>query len=571
MRRLGIFAALVVSACDCGGEPLGDPLGSPPDAGTAPRDAGPAPTIPLPTLETIVVDGDRPVALAIGSLFFDESISLAVLACRGGEAECRVGAAATAPFGATRLAVFNGIGQTPRRLSIGAEGGLGILPAGIAIGVFGGGAPSLALVNSRTAICQRRVCAPNLPCGCWRPDPNVPIECPCESSEVLLFGVANSVDLLLQARLTLTGSNAVGLAFVEQGAEDTLVQQLAIAQQGRSRDERPCLRVSRCLPYLAAECGDDLCGCPPDEQCRCTPDACGDGRTPGVCYANDETIDLVAIRSGEAFHRFSCRTNVLQCSNDGNPAATRSLCVGPGDDNPSDRFDGCACRVPTKIHVGDTSAPSKPTSIAAGPLHAAHDWGLIAASEGGLQLFRSEVTRRSWRWETTPNLQAKVDEAIVAQLDPSVDGATPKADAIWLAREACPPAVPGEGCTKGQGPRPDLSARGCLGTYASKGTPLTAGDLADRCARFDLDFVPGKMCSADFDRDGTDDVAVTDPEGDRVLVFLGDGQGALRTQPATIPVNAPGPIACGDLDGDARPDLAIGDLDDGSIHLVRSR
>jgi tetratricopeptide (TPR) repeat protein len=73
---------------------------------------------------------------------------------------------------------------------------------------------------------------------------------------------------------------------------------------------------------------------------------------------------------------------------------------------------------------------------------------------------------------------------------------------------------------------------------------------------------PSAIAVADFDRDGNLDIAVTNISDNTVSVFLGDGKGGFKAAPGSpflLPGGAQGPVAivAQDFNNDGKPDLAI--------------
>jgi hypothetical protein len=76
---------------------------------------------------------------------------------------------------------------------------------------------------------------------------------------------------------------------------------------------------------------------------------------------------------------------------------------------------------------------------------------------------------------------------------------------------------------------------------------------------------------ADFDRNGSLDVAVTNTRDGTVGIFLNEGAGSLRS-PVGYPVgDAAGPMTAADFDGDGATDLAIGHYGYNSITVLRNQ
>jgi hypothetical protein len=84
-----------------------------------------------------------------------------------------------------------------------------------------------------------------------------------------------------------------------------------------------------------------------------------------------------------------------------------------------------------------------------------------------------------------------------------------------------------------------------------------------------LETSPASVCTADFDGDGSVDVATANRAGGWVMVCLNDGAGIL-SKPVTIRVGStPRAIHAADLDGDGDPDLAAGN-EDGTIAILQN-
>jgi hypothetical protein len=79
---------------------------------------------------------------------------------------------------------------------------------------------------------------------------------------------------------------------------------------------------------------------------------------------------------------------------------------------------------------------------------------------------------------------------------------------------------------------------------------------------------------ADFDRDGRNDLALTDLDGDRIMIFSGRGDGTFAPPIASVDLGSDraNALALGDLDGDGLRDLAIGLTSaSGSVAVMRSQ
>ncbi|MCC6545611.1 VCBS repeat-containing protein [Candidatus Sumerlaeota bacterium] len=72
---------------------------------------------------------------------------------------------------------------------------------------------------------------------------------------------------------------------------------------------------------------------------------------------------------------------------------------------------------------------------------------------------------------------------------------------------------------------------------------------------------PQDISVSDFDRDGNIDFAVTMRYDDAIRVFIGVGDGTFSMGPQVYGGNDPGPIACGDINGDTYPDIVAGNIE----------
>jgi hypothetical protein len=105
-----------------------------------------------------------------------------------------------------------------------------------------------------------------------------------------------------------------------------------------------------------------------------------------------------------------------------------------------------------------------------------------------------------------------------------------------------------------------LASAAC-GGGGSAGGGGGAGTLFQLPAAFALGVErdPAGVVVADFNRDGTDDIAVTNSQAGTVAVALGSGNGLIseRREFGLDALSAPTALVSGDFDRDGRPDLAI--------------
>lgn len=505
-----------------------------------------------------LLPGARPVAVALGSLGGGPDLDAVVLGCMAeAEVNCSVGHAAVPPFGQTALAVALDVGATPSFPSLSLPpGGLGILPADLVVGDVASpaGRDELAFVNSRRADCQARG---------------------CEGSEILIMSVANGqVSLIGEGRQTMTGSNAVSLSTFK--ATYTAFDNLAIAAQGRSVNTQVCSQTPRCLPVN--ELMPEIGGCPPGERCECP--GCPPGTNePGVCVARDKMVDVLVSKANQIVNHNGCQMPMVACDNT-SPEQSTCACLDTFRGNKCIARDGCNCKVPDRVHIGEHDSPVLPFSLIAGPLKSAEDWDIVVPSIGGLEMIEARPSQETFLWMGAPIINVPIHAAQILDLDyaSEEDNNDPhRGDVVWYSRAPCL-AGPNfqTSCPVWRGLPEGQEPVGCLGVYYTDGqdsvfdlrTPRLGG-----CRRHHLDFAPDGMCAGEFNGDGHIDVALATRERAVVYIYSGDGRGCLLDPPEEVPIPASGvggPIACGDVDGDGRDDVVVANQQNAAIYLLRT-
>lgn len=524
-------------------------------------------------------DSYSPVEVVLGRLDSGADLDLVLLSCRGAPDNCAPGVDAQAPFGQTRLSVVQNVGGDATQLSVVGE--LGVLPAALVVADLEApqGIDEIAVVNSRRGDCQDRVCPATGPCSCYGRAPGEP--CPCEGSEVRIFGVSGA-QVSLRTRQTMTASNAVDAAFYKSGDTEPYVG-LALASQGRSRNEQPCSTASPCLPHdpvttplCATE--PESCGCPPGEACEPCQNCAANA--PGVCVARDKMVDLLEHDRGRdaLYNRLGCQAYELFCDIN-NPEMSRCECLDSDiTGNACTGKDVCNCQVPERVHIGGSTSAGRPYGVAAGPLNSERDWDLVAPSVGGLELIQNQSGGGTFEWQWKPVINVPIEEARILHLDSQSEqerGGTRAADVVWFAREACSTGTNFQKrCPMWLPPGEDETPGGCLGVYFTDGedsvfsiTPPSSGG----CRRHSLEHAPDGLCVGRINVDDFLDVVVASAATNELLVFAGDGRGGLLDPPEVVALPAGGfggPIDCGDVDGDGRDDVVVADAQSGRVYVL---
>ncbi len=106
-----------------------------------------------------------------------------------------------------------------------------------------------------------------------------------------------------------------------------------------------------------------------------------------------------------------------------------------------------------------------------------------------------------------------------------------------------------------------FAARSLIGAAVTLSSLLIVADASAQvnftaARRLPTGLYPWATATADFNRDGLPDVAVTDHEADNVMIFLGDGLGRFSTRGTYPTGEAPGSVIAADFDEDGILDLA---------------
>ncbi len=544
------------------------------------------PPIRMVSSKTLQVPGVfRPLSLSVGSVTGGSGLDAVVLGCEGTEENCTVGRDAVPSFGRTTLAVVRDLNEVPEAASIVLPPeGLGILPAGLALGEVlpenGEARAEIAVVNSRQASCQDRVCQENADCACHTPQ-GPSRRCPCENAEiVVLRGSGDEVQFV--SRHAMTANNAVGVApfrYLDRSFEDPIRTGFAIAGQGRSKavyNQRPCSSARRCLSTLQPVCETSLreCGCPAGEKCE-----------NGFCEARDTMVDLLVVDSAQLMfeNRGGCQEVVdyfcqgpdvmSGACREAPEGSTLWLCKRCKDDprRQSTMPDGCGMCVPRSIRVGALDSVIIPKSITAGFLSEGTEDDFFVSTLSGFGFVKSRGGFR-WDWnEFQPTVNAQIDIAVVANLDSREDS---KADLVWAFEGGCTQGSAFDNCPVVSSV-PEGEAKGCVGVYRSNNaSSLVAANFPSGggCQRYELAFRPQSLCTGLLNADDYEDVAVGSQDMGAIAVMSGDGRGGLLDPPEFVDLpgdGVAGPVACPDIDGDGADDLVTFDGSDGVLHVFR--
>lgn len=502
------------------------------------------------------------VSVGFGNVVGDAASDLVILSCGSDEAHCTGGTDAMDPPGATQLMVLDdalGSPPTPSAMNLGE---LGHLPAKVLVGNF---IPpttydDIAILNSR------RVLGPN--------DIS-------EGAEIrMIAGAAAGVRLTGGGRYTLTASNAVAMVPYVARPGDTHTSLLAVGQGARIMEPRRCRREPICLPPDLPDCGVDqeLCGCMPNERCECPRGmSCLDTNTPGLCVADDRTIDRfdnLYDRGTHFMNTGGCHRPQLECMKPEGTDVSTCACGDSFRGNNCNARDSCYCRVPDRILIGVAGSAHFPYDLAVGPLTGSGEADIVVATEGGIDFIEASGTG-AWTWRSQPVINNVTHDVEV----PDMDGNTVP-DVVWYSRLPCHQfSNRVDPCPIVLGPNQVIGAKdeaGCIGVLLRAGVRSIDEVKNDGCRRFPVAFVPDGMCIGDFNGDGGKDVALASANSPELAIMLGDGGGGLLSPPDLVALGpnpesgavAGGPITCGQLDGDNRDDIVVINRATGDIVIL---
>ena len=528
--------------------------------------------IQMVSASTRLVGLGVPRGVALGPLEAGGAPHLVVVGCDDGGADgaCPESGPPEGTPGVTRARVLADLGGQVREVPLTSDK-LGILPVDVFIAPVGpNGAYRAGIVNQRREDCKDRVCTDPESCPCWTLQSGTP--CPCEGAEIRYL-TRDGASVELDGRLTLTASNAVAAAPYLVTTAGT-VPRVAVAGQGRSKNERPCAEGNACLEYRDCRAQPELCGCPPEEQCDCPN--CGVVRAPR-CVARDRMVDMAGFLEDRLVNHLGCQMRRVDCNKSDQTGScgcldrrrTGARCGGDAG------RDACGCTVPRRVRVGPKNATSLPLDIAVGRFDGDDDTDIVVGSRAGLELFAGGED--TFEWSDRPFLNASIDFVEVANLDPAAEsdrGGPALDDVVWAARGECTRGVAQEEQCPVFASVPN--AGGCFGVYVSDGVESFFTDVneraAQRCRRWDLPAAPVGLCLGDFDGSGTADLALGVEGADHVEVLLGDGWGGVVFPPVEVPLPPEaitGPMTCGDADGDGRDEIVLVDRD-GDLTLLRT-
>jgi hypothetical protein len=258
-----------------------------------------------------------------------------------------------------------------------------------------------------------------------------------------------------------------------------------------------------------------------------------------------------------------CQQPSIVCEKSGTDVTSKSCsCADVAHENSCGNEDDCGCSYPTTITLPGFDLPNDLVTGALRSTDGPDD--IVAASDGGLDVV-SWTSLSGYRWSGGALFGASVSR--VSALDLDGDGildvvfasTSPCVDSSDLDTY-CPIVSTGSGT-------------GCLGVFLRSSTTDLKSALSGVCRRIATPQVPDTWCLADFNGDGHVDVLLSAADQTELTMLLGDGHGAFG---APVPVPLPagltgGPLACRDLDGDGRADVALLSRANGTLLVLTTR
>jgi hypothetical protein len=347
-------------------------------------------------------------------------------------------------------------------------------------------------------------------------------------------------------------------------------------------------------------------GCPPSERCECP--GCDATQQTGVCIARDKIVDVLANRwnltpvtappmcspsaqngmcasadeicqvgvciKRSFFNRGGCNNPQVSCDNSNARQDSTCGCLDTYNENTCSQSDGCGCKVPDSIFIGDIDAPTLPFGITAGPLRTDVDWDIVVPAISGIELIEARPVQKTFGWKGEPTMNAPIQQALVLSLDSKTDDAP---DVAWISNAACTLGDNFQSsCPIFRKAPPGTQTQGCIGVFYTDKQDnvfdLRPPEMG-ACRRYNLPFAPDGICSGHFNSDPYLDVAIASRESNQLFVLNGDGLGGLLDPPKAfmLPGNGMGgPVVCGDVDGDGKDDVIVINAHNGEAYVLRT-
>ncbi len=490
----------------------------------------------------------QPIDLGVGDVDGDGTDDVVAVGCTG-EGVCEVSERLRVeePQGRASLAVIFDVAGASTLGPVWL--GDARIPVGVALSDLApGGGEEIALAAARDSDCRPTACPDGLPCQCARSSTGGP--CSCEASTLDLLRAEPNGWTEVAPRYVTTSSNAVDIAVVDE--EDD--RRVALLMRGRLEDRRPC----RPGPFCDT-------GCPRGENCV-------SGGGLNVCNRLDARVELLDLRDQALFEGTRCSCYVFNepfCPSGFAPPL--SSCADAFFAEPERDPDPCRRRLRARIRVSE----SVPLAFDIGVLRRAGQRDIVVGSAGTMGLVPGDPTWNYARDDAlTLTIPGDVTGVRLVDADPRLDARTASdpdqlQGDVWFWSPG--PCGSASSCPV---ERSDAQDRSCLGIWVTAGEPnLYDVDPTDRkfCRRRGLPFAIDEGCIGDFNGDGRLDLAAASSTESSLAVFFGDGFGGLTTSPTLTPLPggaSGGPIACQDIDGDARTDVVVLSVDGGAIHVL---